>query len=956
METFGSSNWTNDPNEPQTPQQVTAALIKHLTGRFIKVFEDGNVSAINFGSDGVTGVSYNVQIGYREFPYDSLQLSNSSKSSGQPLLGHGDPVRIGFLDGNPLLPFIIRNQAQSQLGGIGTVIPGFVLQGNGLWLAPEALASVPYGLTKAIPLYLITNPSPINLATIARTADSSTPTEQFMAGIPDPRGMVSFTSPGGAITVASFCTFQPSAESEAATGAIITEVTSAGAISTITYQYQNSEIYFGGFNTVDFDFDPDRHGGYLWYHAAQDWYTICAQSGMITIPRGSSLPPSSVPYSLDTLRAERGPFAISAKGDRLLECSYLDYISSTWDSTYNNGAFAGAFYTGAVANMWVYLREADPLALGYNGQWYPFSNFSLRSYLLFGGTPLPGGIGRIFGVGIVSSAQATNSDGWGQFEYNFDTLTGGGPYGGAALVTPGTGDSSAVYENEGFHLFSYGVELQIRSSRWPEIPVSVTTLGVTTTTTYWWFYANCLNNSNVPYFLILTLSQFDLSGATRAMLTPPGGTPAQPYSGYLADQIAAAYAAAAASRVSGGITGFATTFGPNFCAGGVGSVGKWQGTNFLGDQKSQSITMGAGTLTNSPTAPGSPTRYYAAPLPGPGNATEISPPPNPVSSGSTTSDQSCSGVPDEAGANHYQIIFEAERCMVGYTINPVIASGPGDSGSTVSASCGMSSLYDTPQNIAWVSPGEAIMPDSLSLIQTYYTYRLTSLDAYNYGLYAQNTTGAPSYGDRWRTYLIVTPAAAGPAQKIEISQLLSWNIAYPGGIYGLLKAVDWPGFQNVFQWIPHGGFLFLLREWVPTNDAAPRSFYLQILDAGNLPTQLKLYNLQPPTAPTLVPVYEYQPRAFVGYDSNSQPHITVYSAWDPLTGADGWANRRWSRTRIVYAPDPGHPGGPAIPTRTDSMDTGYPAGAPTVAELAASCMDQNGDLICLKNAQVLVKF
>lgn len=111
-------------------QNVSKAI-----GRTKRVYEDGHVSGVN--SNG----SYNIQIGFREFPYDGVSSTNSKIKKV-----HGDPVRIGFLGGNPLLPFIIEVGQAKSLSGMGTVIsPPVSSSGAIMWSQMEGDPELHHG-------------------------------------------------------------------------------------------------------------------------------------------------------------------------------------------------------------------------------------------------------------------------------------------------------------------------------------------------------------------------------------------------------------------------------------------------------------------------------------------------------------------------------------------------------------------------------------------------------------------------------------------------------------------------------------------------------------------------------------------------------------------------------------------------------------------------------------------
>jgi hypothetical protein len=95
-----------------------------------RAYEDGHIVAVN--SDG----SYDVLVGYREFPYQGIWPNHSL--AGKKRMSHGDRVRIGFLNGNPNAPFLMQMSAKGKLltgGNINSIDYSLNFAINvGLWL------------------------------------------------------------------------------------------------------------------------------------------------------------------------------------------------------------------------------------------------------------------------------------------------------------------------------------------------------------------------------------------------------------------------------------------------------------------------------------------------------------------------------------------------------------------------------------------------------------------------------------------------------------------------------------------------------------------------------------------------------------------------------------------------------------------------------------------------------
>jgi len=98
--------------------------------RYKRVFEDGTISKI-YGND-----NYDVAIGYREFGYEEIGMSRDGIVKMKSNLEHGTPVRVGFLNGNPQLPFIMPVQAEQQLLTGGTIIRTPIFTGT--WIQFES--------------------------------------------------------------------------------------------------------------------------------------------------------------------------------------------------------------------------------------------------------------------------------------------------------------------------------------------------------------------------------------------------------------------------------------------------------------------------------------------------------------------------------------------------------------------------------------------------------------------------------------------------------------------------------------------------------------------------------------------------------------------------------------------------------------------------------------------------
>src|ERR1017187_3237030 len=156
-------------------------MASHIPFTNYRAYDDGSVLRVN------SDASIDVQVGYREFPYQGV--STNVRDNVADNFHSGDQAKTCHLNVNPLLPFVIKNFVIPPLSGLGTPLQF----GNGQWVTPECQASLPYGITVAAPTYNMQATSTL-IATLGRTADASPVTELSLCGQVDPRGVLNFNS------------------------------------------------------------------------------------------------------------------------------------------------------------------------------------------------------------------------------------------------------------------------------------------------------------------------------------------------------------------------------------------------------------------------------------------------------------------------------------------------------------------------------------------------------------------------------------------------------------------------------------------------------------------------------------------------------------------------------------------------------------------------------------------
>lgn len=869
---------------------------------------------------------------------DATALNGDTYSGAASITGNhnaGDRLYAGSMSGGLRNPVILHGWADQVkrlpadwllAGGGGHS------SGNGFWLAPEALTSLPGGLTANITPYPLGGTLSF-LFSIPRTSNSSTLTEQIARGRLDPRGVLATQDPSGLPEIAAFAPTFPDASYPVADTLHLTEFFSGNSLA-IPFPTGRGEYYLGGGSVSLLSFEPGRGNGYFWYISSLDWYVITSECGICVIPRASRGPlgtPIWSPYQADTLRPSRAGSLSVAKdlaSDgllRILEGAYLGLVA--------DGGVASAGNRAMIRQYGV-----DPSTFAA----------TVESAIFLSGL-VPGGVSgcTILGVGIGSCGFDTDAGQETVSNWNLIFQSGGGPYTdnlghGFTKGAPGSGDSSLAYTDANNSVFNFGLELQIAASRWPEINAQ------------WWLYISCVSAAKIPYLIIASVDQVGRALTAQATYSKAIGPPLQPYPTYWIDQQAVAAAACAASRPPLVDIDPGLPLGDTQISDTSFDAVEFVGNYWDGDELANSSGI---TVVANPAPVGDLPVYIAQPLPGPKAWCDLN-----ISNmllnakATTTSFQSCSGIPGEAGG-HYLIACEGSRMMCGYVVSNLGFAIRADADTTDP------SLIISRTNL--ISPGlkqgsgetlGGIAFNSYSLeiatgTHSTTTYvgdgdveRITTV----FHRYSQAQTGAPIYMDTWATVLFVTPTPgyAGPAQRIDVSQRVSWSGAeiFSGeGILALAKATNYALVQPYYRWHPLQSWFFGLRIWIAefvardhvSKGVGTGTPHIEIRSMMDLTTVTALFNLQPPSDATLKFRSGSLPHSTTGYNEAGLPWIKAWVTYldASYTSGDDWTYRRYSRTELQLKPD-------GTWERTDQLASTYGFDAPIASEAAGAAASQ----------------